>query len=66
MVDINEYNGNKGDLQYIYVELDVLYAVSLLSPETEMDPTYLWEEKRIDYIMMTPVLTEVSLKVGHH
>ena len=41
-------------------------SVSLLNPDLEKDPTYLWGSKRIDYIFVTPVLAEVALKAEHH
>ena len=47
-------------------ESDMIDAVSLLNPDMEEESTYLWETKRIEYIVMTPALAEVSLKAGYH
>ena len=66
MADMNEYIGDKGELADFLLECDLVDYVSLLNPYLELDPTYLWASKRIDYIFVTPALAEVALKAGHH
>jgi len=66
MADMNEYIGDKRGLADFTMECNLVDSVSLLNPDLESDPTYLWGSKRIDYIFVTPSLAEVALKAGHH
>ena len=66
MADMNEYISDKGDLYNFYLDTDLIDSISLLNPDLEENPTYLWEVKRLDYIFMTSGLAEVALKAGHH
>ena len=66
MVDMNESIGSKEDLYNFMLENDLIDSVSLLNPDMEENPTYLWGNNRINYIFISPALAEVALKAGHH
>ena len=48
------------------MENDLLDVVEMLNPHLDKDPTYLWGNKRLDYILVSSKLVEVAIKAGHH
>jgi hypothetical protein len=65
MADMNEYIGS-GDLANFCLENDLVDVVAMLNPALDKDPTYLWGNKRIDYILASQKMAEVAIKAGHH
>ena len=66
MADMNEYIGESKDLQLFCHQTNLIDSISLLNPDLNKDPTYLWGSKRIDYILISPPLAEMAVKAGHH
>ena len=65
MADLNEYIGT-GDLANFCLENDLVDVVAMMNPDLEKYPTYLWGNKRLDYILISSKLAEVAVKVGYH
>ena len=48
MVDINKLIGDGKDLQLFRQQTNLIDSISLLDPDLNIDPTYLWGCKQID------------------
>ena len=66
MADMNKYIGEQKELYDFCQEKNLIDSITLMNPELEKEPTYLYGSKRIDYILITLTLAETALKVGHH
>ena len=40
--------------------------MELVNPTAMEDRTYLWSERRLDYIFMSPGVAHAAVKAGHH
>ena len=66
MADMNENICTNGDLAKFCIDTYLIDAVGMLNPSQSSDPTYLYGSQRIDYIFVTPALTAIAVKAGHH
>ena len=66
MLDMNTYIGYKGELHDLCVKHNLVDTISILNPDIETKPTYLYGTKRINYIFTTDALAEIPIKGGHH
>ena len=66
MAGMNECINTNGDLKEFCLDNDLLDTVALMNPSQMDDATYLYGKKRIDYIFITPALTAMAVKAGHH
>lgn len=64
MTDLNTYIRDKGALYDFYVEYDLMDYVAILNPDIELDPTYLYGHKRVDYLFTIPTLFELDNEGG--
>ena len=48
MADMNEYIGDKGEIRDFFVRNSLVDTISILNPDIETDPTYLYGTKRIN------------------
>ena len=55
MADMNEYIGQKEDLYNLCKENNLIDTVTLLNPEMDTDPTYLYGTKRTEYTLISPI-----------
>ena len=53
VADMNEFIGERKDLHDFCQHNDLIDVISLLYPDKNADPTYLWGTKRIDYILIS-------------
>ena len=65
MADLNDSIGTS-DLEMFCMENDLVDVVEMMNPHLDKDPTYLWGNKRLDYILVSSKLAEVAVKAGHH
>ena len=66
MANMNELMGDKHDLHNFCQQTNLIDSISLLDPELNNDPTYLWSSKRIDYISISLTLAGLAVKAGRH
>ena len=55
-----------GDLTKFCLANDLTDTVDLLHPTQAQDPTYLYREKRSNYMFISPSLSAMAVKVGHN
>ena len=65
MTYLTEYI-DTNDLFNFYLENNLVDAVAMLNPALDKDPTYIWGNKRLDYILVSSTLTKVAVKAGHY
>jgi hypothetical protein len=65
MADMNGYIG-EDDLANFCLENALVDVVAMLNPALDKDTTYLWGNKRLDYILASQKMAEVAIKAGHH
>ena len=66
MVDVNEVIQDKGSLSDFCLENDLVNYVCLLNPELIKDPAYLYNRRRIDYILVFSNVVAKSIIARHH
>ena len=66
MADMKKYIGERKELYDFCQENNLIDSIKIMKPELKKEPTYLYESKRMDYILITPTLAEIALKAGHH
>ena len=63
---MNDFIGEKKASHKFCQSTNLIDSISLLNPDLHSDPIYLWGAKKIDRILISPSLTEVAVKAGHH
>jgi len=66
MADMNEFRGEKQALHEVCQRTNLIDSIFLLDLDLHKDPKCRWGSKRIDYILISPTLAEVTVKAGHH
>ena len=66
MMDANEDVAENKCLKKFVDSLGLLDSVVLMNPALATDQTYLWSNRRIDYVFISPGLQQAVVNAGHH
>ena len=66
MMDANEYIKKEGGLYNFVRDNKLMDIVPKCNTSLSSDPTYIHSSKRLDYILLSPNLAEITIKAGHH
>ena len=66
IIDSNEYLKDEGEFSLFTKNNDMVDVATQFDPLLAHAPTYLYSNKRLDYILLSPNLSEIAITAGHH
>ena len=66
MTDANETLAEGKSFASFIDSTNLIDVMELLNPSLIKDKTYLWSDRRLDYIFVSPGIKDAAVKAGHH